>query len=84
MNFFKGTQEQVDVEDGGGGRLKTDMLNREEIFKKKTYCGNMGTQGNFEREQKPSWETLIACLLNKSSVIVVIRKKTILDGSGMH
>ena len=51
---------------------------------KKTYCGNMGTQGNFEREQGPSWETLIACLLNKSSVIVVSRKKTILYGSGMH
>lgn len=37
MNFFKGTQEQVDVEDGGGGRLKTDMLNREEILKKKKH-----------------------------------------------
>ena len=32
LNFFKGTQEQgEDVKDGGGGRLKTDMLNREEI-----------------------------------------------------
>ena len=84
LNFFKGTQEQVDVEDGGGRRLKTDMLNREEIYKKKTYCENMSTQGNFEREQGPSRETFIACLLNKSSVIVVIRKKMILYGSGMH
>lgn len=37
LNFFKGTQEQVYVEDGGGRRLKTDMLNREEIYKKKPF-----------------------------------------------
>ena len=41
QTFFEGNVD-------GGGRLWAGMSNREQISK---YCDNMGTQGNFEREE---------------------------------
>ena len=64
LNLLQGTREELNFDANGGERWYVDILDREQI---RQNIGEVGTQGNFQREQGNKGTSLSSILRLSSS-----------------